>query len=77
MKRCQHPHVEITEYGTATTYHQRGYDGNWFHDSEFGSYTGMVHVYCGDCGLNRSYGKARPKWLEQALKDATTTSEKP
>lgn len=64
-KRCRHDNVEITEFGTSATTHLRSSAGCWDHDSDFGDYTGIIEVYCPECGYKRRFGQRRPKWVQE------------
>lgn len=76
-RQCQHPRIEIVERGTASTWHRRRPDGTWDHDSEFGDYTGALHVHCADCGYDRwfSPNEQRPKWLQAAILEMETAPD--
>ena len=55
-------------------------DGEWIHDSEYGSYTGRLDVECRQCGLSRKYYMSNlPKWLHRRLAEfgAALTPSKP
>ena len=61
--KCNHENICINEIGTATTCHFRNSDGTWWHESDFGDYTGMIDVSC-SCGFSKRYNRKRlPKWL--------------
>lgn len=40
------------------------------HDMESPMPTGLFFVKCSDCGLERSYGSRKPKWLERILDES-------
>lgn len=64
-KRCAHPNLTLTEEATAFTAHFWENGRIIGHETDYGDYTGRVHVACRDCGLDRWYStyKARPAWV--------------
>ena len=67
--RCKHKNILITEIGRCFTDHVFE-NGEWSHYSEFDDYTGVIHIYCRDCGLNKKYtNKNTPKWVSKKFKE--------
>ena len=66
---CKHKIVSIVELASAVTSHDREENGEWTHVSEFGHLTGIIEVTCYECGLSRTYGRKRPKWVVKYIEE--------
>ena len=73
--KCRHTdNIEIIEFATASTYHRKEPDRGWFHDSDFGDYTGTILFCCHECGIEKIYYHSNlPKWVKRRLLDAIET----
>jgi hypothetical protein len=67
-KHCTHmKNYCLTEFGTSATHHYVQ-DGELWHESVFGDYTGKYQFTCRDCGEVRQYtNRSMPNWLKEVL----------